>query len=160
RARPCAVQPPRPRGGEPAVAGAGRREPIATARPHGGPRLSMLVDRAARAPRRRPADAGRAAAGWHGAVQPVAAGRDPGPRDEGAPARLTTAACPRRDDGVDVTSELAISDGPSLCDVPACELCGETDTAFVLAAKDRYTGLPGEFGLVRCTGCSLVRLSP
>ena len=44
--------------------------------------------------------------------------------------------------------------------VRECPLCGSRGAEFLFASRDRFYRLPGEFGLVRCEGCSLVRLSP
>lgn len=45
-------------------------------------------------------------------------------------------------------------------EVPVCAVCGASGSTSVLACRDRYFGLPGEFQLIRCIGCGLVRLSP
>lgn len=45
-------------------------------------------------------------------------------------------------------------------DVPMCCLCGDGATEHLFTSRDRQHGIPGTFGLVRCTTCSLVRLSP
>lgn len=44
--------------------------------------------------------------------------------------------------------------------VPRCDLCGSDVVQPLLVNRDRFFGLPGEFGLVRCGACGLVRLSP
>jgi GT2 family glycosyltransferase/SAM-dependent methyltransferase len=44
--------------------------------------------------------------------------------------------------------------------VERCDLCGASATEHVMATRDRLFGLPGEFSLVRCGSCGLVRLSP
>lgn len=56
---------------------------------------------------------------------------------------------------------------PSVPDVPpdvehvaACALCGDRASTPLGPSRDRFHALPGEFALVRCAGCGLVRLSP
>ena len=49
---------------------------------------------------------------------------------------------------------------PPLELVRCCELCGSSETRSLGVNRDRYLNQPGEFGLVRCHGCGLVRLSP
>lgn len=44
--------------------------------------------------------------------------------------------------------------------VSECPLCSRRRAEFLFATIDRLYRLPGEFGLVRCQDCSLVRLSP
>ena len=45
--------------------------------------------------------------------------------------------------------------------VGTCDLCGSAAQELVLGSvSDRLHRLPGEFSLIRCSGCSLVRLSP
>ena len=45
--------------------------------------------------------------------------------------------------------------------VETCDLCGSTAYEPLLGGvSDRLHRLPGEFDLIRCSGCSLVRLSP
>lgn len=41
-----------------------------------------------------------------------------------------------------------------------CPLCGATDAVELFVARDRLLGRPGEFPVVRCAVCGLVRLSP
>ena len=43
---------------------------------------------------------------------------------------------------------------------PACPLCGSVATRRLFVARDRLTGRPGSFPVVRCTGCGLVFLRP
>lgn len=49
---------------------------------------------------------------------------------------------------------------PGLEPVPVCVLCGRPDATPVHPMVDRLYRIPGEFGLLRCDGCGLVRLSP
>ncbi len=49
---------------------------------------------------------------------------------------------------------------PDTEDVPTCCLCGSTEISPKFAVRDRLHRIPGEFGLVTCTACGLVRLSP
>ena len=49
---------------------------------------------------------------------------------------------------------------PALERVAACPLCGSTHSQPIMPVRDRYMGVPGAFGLVRCPGCGLVMLSP
>ena len=49
---------------------------------------------------------------------------------------------------------------PALEIVAVCPLCGSGEAARIAGGRDRVHGLPGQFGFVRCSGCSLVRLSP
>ncbi len=42
----------------------------------------------------------------------------------------------------------------------ACDYCGTEEAAPVLSGPDRVCGLPGEFHVVRCRACGLVRTSP
>lgn len=52
-------------------------------------------------------------------------------------------------------------DDTSTITVDACDFCGSTATETLVAgARDRLHRLPGEFSLVRCGSCDLVRLSP
>ena len=45
--------------------------------------------------------------------------------------------------------------------VGTCDLCGSAAQELLLGSvSDRLHRLPGEFSLIRCSGCSLVRLSP
>ena len=45
--------------------------------------------------------------------------------------------------------------------VETCDLCGSAAYRLLLGGvSDRLHRLPGEFNLIRCSGCSLVRLSP
>ena len=45
--------------------------------------------------------------------------------------------------------------------VETCDLCGSAAYRLLLGGvNDRLHRLPGEFNLIRCSGCSLVRLSP
>jgi len=46
-----------------------------------------------------------------------------------------------------------------LADVP-CDFCGEADADVLLTGRDRAFGLPGEFAVVRCRACGLVRTNP
>jgi len=41
-----------------------------------------------------------------------------------------------------------------------CCLCGTADSKEIMSTEDRLHRVPGCFGLVRCTTCDLVRLSP
>jgi SAM-dependent methyltransferase len=50
--------------------------------------------------------------------------------------------------------------GPPTEEVPFCPLCGSADAKFLFWNFDRLYHLPGRFGLVQCTQCDLVRLSP
>lgn len=45
-------------------------------------------------------------------------------------------------------------------DVTRCGACGTGDSEFLFENFDRWHRLPGMFGLLKCTGCGLVRLSP
>src|SRR2546423_609675 len=45
-------------------------------------------------------------------------------------------------------------------DVDRCDVCGSSGSSSLFPTRDRLHGLPGRFGLVRCTTCGLVRLSP
>jgi SAM-dependent methyltransferase len=45
-------------------------------------------------------------------------------------------------------------------DVPTCCLCGSDGCSSLFAVRDRLYDLAGEFALVRCTSCGLIRLSP
>lgn len=44
--------------------------------------------------------------------------------------------------------------------VSCCDLCGSLEATHLLDTRDRFFDLPGQFSLVRCTTCELVRLSP
>ena len=48
---------------------------------------------------------------------------------------------------------------PQLEDVP-CDYCRGSDADVLLTGRDRLHGLPGEFTVVRCRQCQLVRTSP
>jgi hypothetical protein len=48
----------------------------------------------------------------------------------------------------------------SLEQVERCPLCGNGDSRFLADTFDRFYRLPGEFSLIECAECSLVRLSP
>ncbi len=41
-----------------------------------------------------------------------------------------------------------------------CDLCGERETATLFVGTDRRFGAPGEYPVVQCTSCGLVRLNP
>lgn len=41
-----------------------------------------------------------------------------------------------------------------------CPLCGRTDGPEVVRGGDRELGLPGEFRVIRCPGCRLMRTDP
>jgi len=41
-----------------------------------------------------------------------------------------------------------------------CPLGCETDDKFILTGRDRLLNLPGEFTVVRCKGCGLMRTNP
>lgn len=41
-----------------------------------------------------------------------------------------------------------------------CPLCGSGEQLVVYVTRDRHYGIKGEFTVVRCSSCSLVRLSP
>jgi SAM-dependent methyltransferase len=41
-----------------------------------------------------------------------------------------------------------------------CVVCQSTDYSFLFKTRDRHYGIPGEFDLVRCTDCGVVRLDP
>lgn len=43
---------------------------------------------------------------------------------------------------------------------PDCPLCGSSSAQTLFIARDRLLGRPGEFSVVRCTGCGLVFLRP
>lgn len=45
-------------------------------------------------------------------------------------------------------------------ELPTCPLGCPMDDEVVLTARDRLHGLPGEFSVVRCRGCGLMRTSP
>lgn len=49
----------------------------------------------------------------------------------------------------------------SVCmeDVP-CPLCGRQHDEFILAGRDLLHGMPGEFNVVRCCSCGLMRTNP
>jgi SAM-dependent methyltransferase len=42
----------------------------------------------------------------------------------------------------------------------ACMLCGSSKKTLLYRTRDRHYGIPGEFELYRCEGCSLVALAP
>src|SRR5439155_8384599 len=42
----------------------------------------------------------------------------------------------------------------------ACVLCGAEAATPLFAARDRLHGLPGQFWIVRCARCALLRTSP
>src|SRR3989442_4471354 len=44
--------------------------------------------------------------------------------------------------------------------VEECPLCASRNVEKLFATRDRLHRLPGEFGLVRCIDCQLIRLSP
>ncbi|MEZ5654236.1 MAG: class I SAM-dependent methyltransferase [Burkholderiaceae bacterium] len=51
--------------------------------------------------------------------------------------------------------------GPHSVDAAGCELCGAVATPItVLRGRDREHGVPGEWDLVRCAACELVRIEP
>lgn len=63
----------------------------------------------------------------------------------------------------DTDAERARSSVPAALgteDVPTCCLCGSTKAFPKFAVQDRLHRIPGRFGLVTCTACGLVRLSP
>jgi 2-polyprenyl-3-methyl-5-hydroxy-6-metoxy-1,4-benzoquinol methylase len=41
-----------------------------------------------------------------------------------------------------------------------CDLCGASEAEMLLVNRDRLHGIPGEFPVIRCLSCGLVRLSP
>lgn len=41
-----------------------------------------------------------------------------------------------------------------------CEVCGSNRHQFLFEAGDRILGIPGEFGIVRCTECGLIFVNP
>lgn len=43
--------------------------------------------------------------------------------------------------------------------IPICPLCGERNSRLLFIGKDRRFKMPGEFPVVSCTGCGLVRLA-
>jgi SAM-dependent methyltransferase len=45
-------------------------------------------------------------------------------------------------------------------ETPVCDLCGGAEQRPLFAVRDRRYGVPGEFNLVECVGCSLRYLSP
>lgn len=49
---------------------------------------------------------------------------------------------------------------PEIITVKSCDLCGASSAGQVMTTRDRQFRLPGDFALVRCASCSLVRLSP
>jgi 2-polyprenyl-3-methyl-5-hydroxy-6-metoxy-1,4-benzoquinol methylase len=49
---------------------------------------------------------------------------------------------------------------PSVEEVLRCDLCGSADATHLLETRDRLFNLPGQFSLLRCADCKLVRLSP
>lgn len=42
----------------------------------------------------------------------------------------------------------------------SCPICGSADCVTVVSSHDRLTKLPGEYRVVRCTGCGLMRTNP
>jgi SAM-dependent methyltransferase len=57
-------------------------------------------------------------------------------------------------------AEAQKSDCPPTEIVAQCPLCRSTEAEFMFSASDRLHLLPGDFALVRCSSCGLVRLSP
>jgi SAM-dependent methyltransferase len=53
-----------------------------------------------------------------------------------------------------------MAESPVAWENPVCPLCGSESTRQLFVARDRLLGRPGEFPVVRCTGCGLVFLKP
>lgn len=53
-----------------------------------------------------------------------------------------------------------LDSAPETENVESCPLCGSEDSKFLFWNYDRLHLLPGKFGLVRCSNCTLVRLTP
>ena len=56
--------------------------------------------------------------------------------------------------------ELPANALPRTEELPTCPICDSSASKDLGSCRDRLHGLPGEFRLVRCAECSLVRLSP
>jgi SAM-dependent methyltransferase len=54
----------------------------------------------------------------------------------------------------------AAAPDPSLFEAVACYLCGGTVCTPLVTAQDDYTGKPGRFRFVRCSGCGLAYQTP
>lgn len=50
--------------------------------------------------------------------------------------------------------------GSEMITVERCDLCGTSSCKDLMKTRDRLFGLPGDFALIRCKSCGLVRLSP
>ncbi len=53
-----------------------------------------------------------------------------------------------------------MAESPAAWENPACPLCGSESARRLFVARDRLLGRPGEFPVVRCSGCGLVFLKP
>lgn len=57
--------------------------------------------------------------------------------------------------------EMTLPDGrPWRLEQVPCDFCGASGGRLLLVGRDRLHGLPGEFGVVECEQCGLVRTSP
>ena len=58
-------------------------------------------------------------------------------------------------------AETTLPDGrPWRLEEVPCDFCGSPDARLLMTGRDRLHGLPGEFGVVECAQCGLVRTSP
>lgn len=56
--------------------------------------------------------------------------------------------------------KLEVNAGAEMETIPHCLLCGSADHEFLFWGVDRLHQIPGKFGLVKCSRCGLVWLSP
>lgn len=56
--------------------------------------------------------------------------------------------------------KLSSAPAPATENVEKCPLCDSNENRLLFDAIDRFYQLPGKFGIVRCSSCSFVRLSP
>ncbi len=60
-----------------------------------------------------------------------------------------------------VGADTTLPDGrPWRLEEVPCDFCGSSDARVLITGRDRLHGLPGQFGVVECARCGLVRTSP
>ena len=57
-------------------------------------------------------------------------------------------------------AETAALEAPIRTRRVACGVCGRRETTFLLQARDRLHGVPGDYTYVRCAGCGVVYMNP
>lgn len=73
--------------------------------------------------------------------------------------RETCRSCP--DQSLPRMRSTALADTPVLLENAPCPMgCANAQDEFVIAGRDRLHNLPGEFTVVRCNGCGLMRTDP